>query len=671
MSFNLLNIANSGVRASSELLQTTSKNITNVNTEGYVRERTDHRTLFHNQVGLGQTFRLVNDFAQQQLNRDVSNLAFFNQFVDESARVDSLFAEESNSLATSLNSLFGSLQESLNQPSSSVSRSLFFNDAQGYIDQLGRLSGIVFDQKTIVNDQLEIYSDEANSLITKISELNLAIASGSSGPDGSALNSTINQRDLAIKELAEYIDIETLDGPNGEKLVFMGTGEAVVMENGAFNLFSLSGDPDPNFKDLKLDVNGGNAIPIEVNTSLLKGKIGGLLAYREEVLIPSQNKLGQMSLAMADAFNEQNKLGLDADGELGGDLFTIPTAGAYAFAANTGTAQVTGTLEPGKGAEIPASDFLIEYTAANQITVSALDKYGDPVGTPIVANVVAGQADSTTAVGGELFGLQINLTAGANVGDQFELKLNADASVNLQLATTRPEDLALASPIRTNSDLNNRGTGSISSGVVTDTSAPGFTAGPPPTLTNGTITITKTANPNEFIVADGANTATVTLAPDYNNVLAQAAAITPAFGTYGFDFDLEGVPSNGDQFNVEFNTGGFDDNRNGLLLAGLQDKELVRANVVSSPNGDNLTKLNEAYGNLITDVGIKTSQAKTNQVAFEALENQSNAWYESVSGVNLDEEAANLLRYQQSYAAAAQVLSTAGTVFDTLLNAAR
>ena len=670
MSFNLLNIANSGVRSSSELLQTTSKNITNVNTEGYVRERTEHRTMVDNQVGLGQTFRLVNDFALQQMNRDISNLAYYNQFVEESGRVDSLFAEESNSLSTSINSLFNSLQESLNQPSSSVSRSLFFNDAQGYVDQLGRLSGIVFDQKTIVNDQLEIYSDEANSLITKISELNLAIASGSSGPDGSALNSTINQRDLAIRELAEYIDIETLDGPNGQKLVFMGTGEAVVMENGAFNLFSLSGDPDPNFKELKLDVDSGKAIPVELNTSVLKGKIGGLLAYREEVLIPSQNKLGQLSLAMADAFNVQNGLGLGADGELGGDLFTIPTAGAFAYAANTGTAQLTGTLERGKGAELPASDFLIEYTAANQVTVSALDKYGDPIGTPIVANIVAGQADSSTAVGGFLYGLELNLTAGANVGDQFELKLNSDASVNMQLATTRPEDLALASPIRTNENLNNLGTGSISPGVVTDTTAAGFTAGPPPSLTNGPITIVKTANPNEFTITDGtpAVTNTVVLTPPYDNVLNQAGA---PYNAYGFDFNIEGAPATGDSFTLEFNTGGFDDNRNGLMLAGLQDKELVRANVVSSPSGDNLTKLNEAYGNLITDVGIKTSQAKTNQVAFESLANQSNAWYESISGVNLDEEAANLLRYQQSYAAAAQVLSTAGTVFDTLLNAAR
>lgn len=672
MSFTLLNTANAGVRASSELLNTTSKNIANVNTEGYVRERTEHTTTIDNIVGRGETVRLVSDFALKQMNRDISNLSYYEQFVTESGRVDSLFAQESNSLATSINSLFSSLQNSLNQPSSSVTRTLFLNDANGYIEQLERLSGIVFDQKTIVNDQLEIYAEEANALITKIGALNLEIASGQKGADGSGLNTALNERDKAIRELAEYIDIETLDGPSGEKLVFMGTGEAIVMQQGAFNLFSMSGDPDPNFKSLRLDVTAGNAVSLEIDTSSLKGKIGGLLAYREQVLIPSQNKLGQMSLAMADAFNTQNALGMDGDGEIGGDIFVMPTAGAYTYADNTGTGSFTGRVEPGKGSEIPANDFLITYTAANQITVEALDGAGNVIaGSAITATLTAGVADSSATAGGFLYGLELTLSGAANVGDRFELKLNAEASTSMRLATDRPQDLALASPIRTAADLNNMGTGGISTGVVTDTGPTSNFSGTPPTLTNGPISIVKTANANEFTISDGVNSATVVLAPNYENVLAQASAVTPAFANYGFDFNLSGVPVNGDTFTVEFNTGGFDDNRNGLKLAALQDAELVRANVVATAATDNLTTFNEAYSNLITDVGIKTSQAKTNQVAFEALSEQSNAWYESLSGVNLDEEAANLIRFQQSYAAAARVITTANTVFDTLLNAAR
>ena len=130
-------------------------------------------------------------------------------------------------------------------------------------------------------------------------------------------------------------------------------------------------------------------------------------------------------------------------------------------------------------------------------------------------------------------------------------------------------------------------------------------------------------------------------------------------------------PATGDSFTLEFNEGGFDDNRNGLMLAGLQSGELVRQNVTTTSTADNHKTFNQAYAGLVTDIGVVTNQAKTNGAAFEALAQQSEAWYESLSGVNLDEEAANLLRFQQSYAASAQVLSTARTIFDTLLNAAR
>ena len=251
-----------------------------------MRERTEHTTMVDNQVGKGETYRLLNQFAQEQLNRDTSNKTFFDQFVTESNRVDSLFSEDSNSLSTSINSLFNNVQESLNQPSSTVARSLVMTDAENLVNQMDRLSGIVFDQKNIVNEQLDVFTEEANGLIQKIGTLNQDIAAVNGTNNQADASSTYNERDKAIRDLSELIDIETLDGPNGEKLVFMGTGEAVVMQNGSFNLFSMRGDPDPNFKELRLDVNGGKAVPLEVDVSKLKGKIGGLLAFRDDVLVP-------------------------------------------------------------------------------------------------------------------------------------------------------------------------------------------------------------------------------------------------------------------------------------------------------------------------------------------------------------------------------------------------
>ncbi|SFT90782.1 flagellar hook-associated protein 1 FlgK [Pseudoalteromonas sp. DSM 26666] len=668
MSFNLLNIANSGIRANSELLQTTSKNIANVNTEGYVRERTEFTTMIDNQVGRGQTYRLLNEFAQKQLNRDTSNKSFFDQFVSEASRVDQIFSEKSNSLSTSINSMFNNVQEALNQPSSTVARSLVMSDAQNLIDQMDRLAGIVSEQKAVVNEQLEIFSEEANTLIESISSLNQEIAGVHGTKNEADASSAYNERDKAIRDLSKLIDIETLDGPNGEKQVFMGTGEAVVMQNGSFNLFSISGDPDANFKELRLDVNGGQAVPLEIDPTKLKGKIGGLLAFRDDILVPAQNQIGQMGIALADSFNQQNRLGMDANGELGGDIFDIPTVSAFVYQANTGTANMSATVEAGKGSELPASDFVITYTGnPNEVSIQPIDNKSEPLGTASLATIPpSGIIDSAAITSGESFGLELNVTGAGNAGDQFQVKLNSGAAGNISLTTGRGEDIALASPIRTADGLDNTGTGTISPGDVSDVTTGSFTN--PLGLANGPISIVKTANANEYQLTDGNGTTTFTVTPPANNILAQAG---PPYDGYGFDFNIEGVPATGDTFNLEFNEGGFDDNRNGQKLADLQNTDLVRQNVVASASADNHKTLNQAYAGLVTDVGVVTSQAKTNGAAFDALAQQSEAWYESLSGVNLDEEAANLLRFQQSYAASAQVLTAARAIFDTLLSAAR
>ena len=668
MSFSLLNIASAGVRSSSELLQTTSKNITNVNTEGYVRERTEFTTMVDNQVGRGETYRLLNEFAQSQLNRDTSNKSFFDQFVTEANRVDTIFSEESNNLSTGINSLFNNVQEALNQPSSTVARSLVMTDAQSLVDQMDRLSGIVLEQQGIVNEQLEIFSEEANSLIQNINTLNQEIAVVNGTNNASDASSIYNQRDLAIRELSELVDIETLDGPNGETLVFMGSGESLVMENGTFNLFSLSGDPDPNFKELTLDVNGGKAVPLEIDATKLKGKIGGLLAFRDDILVPAQNQIGQMGLAIADAFNEQNKLGMDANGELGGDIFNIPTVGAYAYQANTGGASLTATLEAGKGSELPASDFIVTYTAnANEVSIQPIDNKGEPIGSASLATIPpSGVIDSDDITSGESFGLQIDVAGTGNTGDQFQIKLNSEAATSISLATSRGEDLALASPIRTANSIDNVGTATISAGEVTSVTSGGFNT--TPGLANGDITLVKTGTANEYQITDANGTTTFTVTPPAEGVLAQAGA---PYSNYGFDFDIEGTPATGDTFTLEFNEGGFDDNRNGLKLADLQNGELVRKNVVTTATADNHETFNQAYSGLVSDIGVVTGQAITSASAFDALAEQSEAWYESLSGVNLDEEAANLLRFQQSYSASAQVLAAAQEVFDTLLSAAR
>jgi flagellar hook-associated protein 1 FlgK len=393
-----------------------------------------------------------------------------------------------------------------------------------------------------------------------------------------------------------------------------------------------------------------------------------------------------MGLALADAFNEQNKLGMDASGKLGGDIFNIPTVSAYAYQANTGSATMTATVEAGKGSELPASDFLITYTGnPNEVSIQPIDNKGEFIGDAAIAIIPANNVidadDIQLATPGDpnatppqpatvedSFGLKLEINGTGNPGDQFQIKLNSDSASSITLATGRGEDLALASPIRTANSIDNVGTATISAGEVTNITSGGFTSDLL-ALTNGSISLVKTGNLNEYQISDGNNAATtIIIPPPGNNVLSQAG--TP-YSDYGFDFDIEGTPATGDTFTLEFNKGGFDDNRNGQKLAELQNGDLVRQNLVAGASADNHKTFNQAYAGLVSEIGVVTSQAKTNGEAFDALAQQSEAWYESLSGVNLDEEAANLLRFQQSYAASAQVLSAARSIFDTLLSAAR
>jgi flagellar hook-associated protein 1 FlgK len=163
---------------------------------------------------------------------------------------------------------------------------------------------------------------------------------------------------------------------------------------------------------------------------------------------------------------------------------------------------------------------------------------------------------------------------------------------------------------------------------------------------------------------------------DLNNLLAQAESAGPpwpaafsALDDYpGFDLSLQGVPKAGDSFAIGYNIDGLNDNRNGLVMADLQNQDLMQVN--NSGSGQDIS-FHEAYGNVVSDVGQKTSSADISLQAADALKSQSKDWFESVSGVSLDEEAANLVKFQQSYSAAARLLATAQDLFNTILGIAR
>ena len=497
---------------------------------------------------------------------------------------------------------------------------------------------------------------------------------------GSGINTPVpmdllDKRDEALRQLSELVEISTLDAENGEKLVFLNTGQSVVLQHGKFSMMSAVGNPDPERKTLQLQLDYNSNVIGEVESQTLGGKIGGLLEFRAQLLEPTQNKLGQLAIGLADAFNTQNSLGMDGNGQLGKNIFSLGTYGGYPMTSNTGSGLVTATVESGKGKDVPPNDLLVTFTAPNQFKLETLDERGKVIAGSAVTQTIAAYPatfNSTNVPGNFLNGYEIKLdnTAGAfGNGDQFVLKPLGVAAQNVTLLNSRPEDLALASPLRGEFSVNNLGNAKIGTINVTNTNpassqftSPGDVNGEPFTLTY--------IGGEQFEIRNNANTllgtTAVMSAGNYNNLF-NSAGLT----TYGFDMSISGVPKAGDTFTLSYNTGGQKDNRNGLALAQLQEKEIIRKNAVAVPGADNQMSLNEGYGVMVGFIGEKTSQVKIATESSKALLAQSQSWYESISGVNLDEEAANLIRFQQSYAAAAKIISTSQTIFDTLLAAAR
>ena len=677
MSVDLFSLATSGVNASSKLLQTTSNNIANVNTDGYVRERTELNNSQVFGVEIGNTERIINVFAQNQLRRDITLVGELESYSSKTTAIDNLLASEANSLSQGISDYFAALQTAADDPTNLASREQVLGKSESLYQRMKTISDYMIEKEEELNLEFTSMVNRANSLIANIGELNknIVIAKGNSTSDEpSAL---LNERDQAIDELASIMAINVNDSQsqNGAVTINLITGESLVLDNGAFNLFELNSNGDVTSKELKLetdfgsDTKGDASVPVV--ESDLGGALGGLFRYRNDVLGPAMRDVGQLSVAFADAMNTQNKLGMDLDGQLGSNIFDIPSF--TALTTETGDFQVTGQLVEGKGSELTDADYLIEIDAvdASGVPTSIIVSMINPDGT-VQTDGAGNDLVSTMAVSAgynELpGGIEVEFSGTSNYeeGFQFLLQPTKNIASSITLATQRPEDLAFASPIRAQADATNLGSANVSGVEVTNTTVgdSGFD-GSGGLISSAPAQVYFTAEDTyEVLDASGTTLATVTGTTNLNNLLAQAGLTSDP----GYDFSLDGVPKAGDSFSISYNTDGFNDNTNTLALASLQNDPLVQ---VSSESSNTPRTFQDAYASMVGRIGEDAAMANVSLESAEAMKVQSENWFESVSGVSLDEEAANLIKYQQSYAAAARILSTAQELFNTILQSAR
>ncbi|WP_323912197.1 flagellar hook-associated protein FlgK [Aeromonas caviae] len=665
MASDLLGIGTSGVLAQQRLLQTTSNNIVNVNSQGYVRERT---LIYTNSVGLGTgdmvSERIINAYAQAEVRRDTSAYQAANTRYDQLFRLDSLLGDASNSVGTTITSYFKAFHTANESPSEIGGRKTTLSELSGMVDRFHTLSAQLDKQSDTINATIGDETDRVNSLLNSINDLNQAIVRTQGSPEENLM--LFDQRDEAIRQLSEKMEIRTVTQPNGSMLVNMSTGHSLVLDGGVAQFKVVPGDPDSREPSLQLTLGKNQA---SINDQDIGGAIGGLFTARRD-LEPAKRELGQLAVALGDAMNQQNRLGMDLDNELGGDLFTLKGSQGLPYASNQGNGVASVNFVPGKGSEVTTFDYEVRFNSATGYEVFSIDGSGQRTSlatgtTPPATFEVAGH------------GIEIDLSGTPVAGDKILLQPTRNAAANLEQAITRPEDIALASPLKADKGSQNLGSGEITLGGVYNTgTGSGFGTN---TLDPSAPQVIKIDGSGNYEVYDKNNNLLGVAPASSKGKNLMAALESPLGGpkvyadptqSPGYEFSITGKVEASDSFTLSYNKDGFADNANGLALAELQNKELVRKNNNAATSNDKMT-FNDAYSGLVSGIGNKTSQAKTLLQANEAKLTQSTAIFESVSGVNLEEEAANLIRFQQSYAASAQIVNTAKTIFDTLLSSVR
>jgi flagellar hook-associated protein 1 FlgK len=471
-----------------------------------------------------------------------------------------------------------------------------------------------------VRSQLNESADAVNSLTTRIAAVNGQIAALKG--NGQPPNDLLDHREQLIRELNQYVQTTTVDADDGTVGVFIGGSQAIVLGTKATSV-RLEPDEfgDTNKSKLVLDRGG---LDVVVDEKMLGGgEIGGLLRFQNTDLTEARNMLGRMSLAITNTVNDQHRLGLDLDGQPGGDFF-VPITLPDGLAANTNTGNATVGVTVADPTLMAASDYEVRFGPGTTIDVVRLSDGR-------VSNF-AGPMPVTVD------GLTFDVTAGGGAtGDRFIVKPFSTAAGTMKTAFSSPRDLAVANPVEARLGLANTGGLAVSS-LKAQTADPNLTA---------TVTLTFTAAGTFDVVGTGTGDPTgVSYAPgqpiSYN----------------GWTLTLTGVPQPGDVITIDVANPAFVPRNagNADALMGLRDKAMF--------DGAAMT---DGYAGLMSQVGTRMQGAEFAAEVSTSIAANLERDRTGVAGVNLDEEAAKLIQFQQAYQASAKMIQIAQSIFDTLI----
>ncbi len=621
---SLIGTSLSGLMAAQSALNTTSNNIANANTVGYNTENINLTTapaIFSNGGFVGQgvntatVTRSYNQFATQQVTSTTSAYAQANTLSTLAFGVDQTLSDKTTGLATVLSNFSSATTGVANDPTSIAARQVLLSAAGSVAQQINSLSSQLTTLNTQTNGQVQASVNNINAYATSIAALNTQIvAATNNSTNGQAPNNLLDQRDALVAQIAQQANVSTIAQANGSINVMIGSGQTLVSGSNVAQLSAGAASTNPSNSTVLL--NGQ-----DISQQITGGSLAGTLNFQTQVLNLSQQQFGLVAVGFAEQMNTQQAAGYDLNGNSGTAMFSLvsPTV----IANNTNTGSITTTYDPTNVGQLQASDYQLSNNA----------------GTYTLTQLSNGVVTHPTATAGVITGpgFDINVsTIGSS--DSYLIRPTFNAAQNVSMVMTDPTLVAAAATNGYSKDANvfqingvnigavAGGTNPLTQGIniaaaINSSSIPGVTAAAD--LVTGAITLTSAAP--LIITGDISETGLST-----GTTPGTVVGIAPP--------------------TLTANPG---DNTNALAMALLSNKG----------------SFNSTYTQLITNVGNVTQSASLNSTAQQAALAQATATQQSLSGVNLDEEAANLIKYQQAYQASSKAISIAQSLFTTLIGA--
>lgn len=649
----IMGISVGALNAAQVGLQTTGHNIANANTPGYSKQEVEMKTRHAQYTGAGYLGQGVNvdtvkraysEFLNGQVLSEQTQAAMLSTYHAQIKQIDNVIADPNAGISPAIQEFFSAMHNVSASPESQPARQALLNTAGALAARFQSLGQRFTDVNNSVSSQISHSVGQINSYSQQIAALNKNIVMQQAA-SGQPPNDLLDQRDQLVAKLNTEIKTSVVRQGDGSYNIFIGNGQALVVGANTFKLEIAQSPSDPSKQDIVYNNLDRTKTTLQ-QSSLQGGNLGGFLAFRDTTLANAQNALGRVAMGIAGVVNHQHNMGQDLNGELGGDFFVEPQPAVYSNTTNKGSSVVSGAITtPADYAALTGSDYTLRFDGGSRYTLIRLSDRKEtifPDGLP------------STPVDG----LTLTATEGAVPGDTYLIRPTVNGARDIAAGVIDPSKIAAASPVRGDSALNNLGSGKMAAVTVNEPPVPDPAhPGTDQRLKNPvTITFTSATTFDVFDEKTGANIAAGVPYEEGKDI---------SFN--GWTTQIGGAPMAGDKFTVEPNTNATADGNNAVVMATLQTK-----NTMAAPDGGEPTATFQgAYAQWVSDVGNKTRELQVTSTAQTSMAEQTVASQQALSGVNLDEEAANLMRYQRAYQAAGKAMQISNTLFDTVLEIGR